>query len=158
VVLQTAQPLSGSIFDCICGGGVYSLEAAWEAAEMAGLYDDISAMPMGMMTMVSDSGGNISGGQRQRLMIAQALIRRPRIVFFDEATSALDNRTQEIVTESMRRLRATRIVIAHRLSTIMHADRVLVLDAGRVVESGAPSELLANGDGIFHHLVRRQVA
>jgi ABC-type multidrug transport system fused ATPase/permease subunit len=91
-------------------------------------------------------------------MIARSLISRPRILFFDEATSALDNRTQEIVTESMRRLRATRVVIAHRLSTVMHADRVLVLDAGRMVESGTPAELLTRADGIFHHLVRRQVA
>jgi ABC-type bacteriocin/lantibiotic exporter with double-glycine peptidase domain len=158
VVLQNGQLFAGSILSNICGAGSFTLDEAWEAAEMAGLDADIALMPMGMHTVLSEGGLTLSAGQRQRLMIARSLISRPRILFFDEATSALDNRTQEIVTESMRRLRATRIVIAHRLSTIMHADRVLVLDAGQVVESGAPSELLANGDGIFHHLVRRQVA
>jgi len=158
VVLQNGQLFAGSILSNICGAGSYTLDEAWEAAEMAGLDVDISLMPMGMHTVLSEGGLTLSAGQRQRLMIARSLVGRPRILFFDEATSALDNRTQEIVTESMRRLKATRIVIAHRLSTIMHADRVLVLDAGRVVESGTPAELLANSGGIFHRLVRRQVA
>jgi NHLM bacteriocin system ABC transporter ATP-binding protein len=158
VVLQNGQLFAGSILSNICGAGSFTLDEAWEAAEMAGLDVDISMMPMGMHTVLSEGAVTLSAGQRQRLMIARSLISRPRILFFDEATSALDNRTQEIVTESMRRLRATRIVIAHRLSTVMHADRVLVLDAGRVVESGTPSELLASEDGIFRNLVRRQVA
>jgi NHLM bacteriocin system ABC transporter ATP-binding protein len=158
VVLQNGQLFAGSILSNICGAGSFTLDEAWEAAEMAGLDGDISRMPMGMHTVLSEGALTLSAGQRQRLMIARSLISRPRILFFDEATSALDNRTQEIVTESMRRLRATRIIIAHRLSTIMHADRVLVLDEGRVVESGAPAELLADPEGIFHHLVRRQVA
>jgi len=158
VVLQNGQLFAGSILSNICGAGSFTLDEAWEAAEMAGLDADIAMMPMGMHTVLSEGALTLSAGQRQRLMIARSLISRPRILFFDEATSALDNRTQEIVTESMRRLRATRVVIAHRLSTIMHADRVLVLDAGRVVESGTPTELLARTDGIFHHLVRRQVA
>ena len=158
VVLQNGQLFAGSILSNICGAGSFTLDEAWEAAEMAGLDGDIALMPMGMHTVLSEGAVTLSAGQRQRLMIARSLISRPRILFFDEATSALDNRTQEIVTESMRRLRATRVVIAHRLSTIMHADRVLVLDAGRVVESGTPAELLTRTDGIFHHLVRRQVA
>jgi len=158
VVLQNGQLFAGSILSNICGAGSFTLDEAWEAAEMSGLDADIARMPMGMHTVLSEGALTLSAGQRQRLMIARSLISRPRILFFDEATSALDNRTQEIVTESMRRLRATRIVIAHRLSTIMHADRVLVLDGGRVVESGAPAELLADSAGIFHHLVRRQVA
>ena len=158
VVLQNGQLFAGSILSNICGAVPFTLDEAWEAAEMAGLDVDISMMPMGMHTVLSEGAMTLSAGQRQRLMIARSLISRPRILFFDEATSALDNRTQEIVTESMRRLRATRIVIAHRLSTIMHADRVLVLDAGQVVEAGSPSELLAAEDGIFHNLVRRQVA
>ncbi|MEN8654208.1 NHLP bacteriocin export ABC transporter permease/ATPase subunit [Streptomyces sp. 21So2-11] len=155
VVLQNAQPLSGSILDCICGTEAFSQEEAWEAAEMAGLAEDIRGMPMGMHTMISD-GGAISGGQRQRLMIAQALVRRPRILFFDEATSALDNETQRIVTESTRRLSASRLVIAHRLSTVMDADRVIVMADGRIVEQGPPGELLA-ADGHLHKLVRRQM-
>jgi NHLM bacteriocin system ABC transporter ATP-binding protein len=158
VVLQNGQLFAGSILSNICGAGSFTLDEAWEAAEMAGLDADIALMPMGMHTVLSEGALTLSAGQRQRLMIARSLISRPRILFFDEATSALDNRTQEIVTESMRRLRATRVVIAHRLSTIMNADRVLVLDAGRVVESGTPAELLDRPDGTFHNLVRRQVA
>jgi NHLM bacteriocin system ABC transporter ATP-binding protein len=157
VVLQNAQPFSGSILDCICGAETYSLEEAWEAAAMAGLAEDIKAMPMGMHTMLSDGGGTVSGGQRQRLMIAQALIRKPRILFFDEATSALDNEAQRVVIESTRTLRSTRIVIAHRLSTIMDADRVIAMSDGRVVQQGPPAELLADAGGLFHELVRRQI-
>ncbi|WP_030690947.1 NHLP bacteriocin export ABC transporter permease/ATPase subunit [Streptomyces globisporus] len=157
VVLQNAQPFSGSVLDCIRGAGTYPLEDAWAAAAMAGLAEDIKAMPMGMHTMLSDGGGTVSGGQRQRLMIAQALIRRPRVLFFDEATSALDNEAQRIVIESTRALNATRVVIAHRLSTIMDADRVIALADGRVVQEGTPAELLADTTGLFHELVRRQL-
>ncbi|MGK5731057.1 NHLP bacteriocin export ABC transporter permease/ATPase subunit [Streptomyces sp. URMC 124] len=157
VVLQHAQPLSGSILDCIRGAEAFTLEEAWEAAAMAGLAEDIKAMPMGMHTMLSDGGGTVSGGQRQRLMIAQALIRKPRILFLDEATSALDNEAQRVVIESTRALRATRIVVAHRLSTIMDADRVIVLTEGRIAQQGPPSTLLADTTGLFHELVRRQL-
>ncbi|MCQ4079533.1 NHLP bacteriocin export ABC transporter permease/ATPase subunit [Streptomyces sp. RB6PN25] len=157
VVLQNAQPHSGSILDSICGSEMYSLDEAWEAAAMAGLAEDIKRMPMGMHTVLSDGGSTISGGQRQRLMIAQALIRRPRILFFDEATSALDNETQRVVIDSTRQLRATRIVIAHRLSTVMDADRVIVMADGRIAQQGPPAELLADAGGLFHALVRRQL-
>ncbi|MFD7014258.1 NHLP bacteriocin export ABC transporter permease/ATPase subunit [Streptomyces sp. NPDC059161] len=156
VVLQNAQPLSGSILDCICGAEVFTQEEAWEAAAMAGLAEDIKRMPMGLHTMIS-GGGAISGGQRQRLMIAQALVRRPRVLFFDEATSALDNETQRVVMESTRALRATRFVIAHRLSTVLDADRVIVMSEGRIVQQGPPAELLADPSGRLHELVRRQL-
>ncbi|MEV6399709.1 NHLP bacteriocin export ABC transporter permease/ATPase subunit [Streptomyces sp. NPDC051907] len=157
VVLQNAQPLTGSILDCICGAEPFTQEEVWEAAEMAGLAEDVRRMPMGLHTMIS-GGGAISGGQRQRLMIAQALVRRPRILFFDEATSALDNETQRIVIESTRRLSASRVVIAHRLTTVMDADRVIVMADGRVVETGTPAALLADPAGRLHELVRRQMA
>ncbi|WP_338702360.1 NHLP bacteriocin export ABC transporter permease/ATPase subunit [Streptomyces sp. Q6] len=157
VVLQNAQPLTGSILDCICGAESFTQEEAMAAAEMAGLAEDIKRMPMGLHTMIA-GGGAISGGQRQRLMIAQALIRRPRILFFDEATSALDNETQRIVIDSTRALRATRVVIAHRLSTVLDADRVVVMSQGRVVQQGSPAELLADAGGRLHELVRRQMA
>ncbi|MFD4275939.1 NHLP bacteriocin export ABC transporter permease/ATPase subunit [Streptomyces cyaneofuscatus] len=157
VVLQNAQPLTGSILDCICGTESFTQEEAWEAAEMAGLAEDIRRMPMGLHTMIA-GGGAISGGQRQRLMIAAALIRRPRILFFDEATSALDNETQRTVIESTQRLDATRLVIAHRLSTVMDADRVVVMSEGRIVEQGPPGELLARAGGRLRELVRRQLA
>ncbi|MEU6002609.1 NHLP bacteriocin export ABC transporter permease/ATPase subunit [Streptomyces sp. NPDC047197] len=156
VVLQNAQPLTGSILDCICGAETFTQEEAWEAAAMAGLAEDIKRMPMGLHTMIS-GGGAVSGGQRQRLMIAQALIRRPRVLFFDEATSALDNETQRTVIDSTRALNATRIVIAHRLSTVLDADRVIVMSEGRIVQQGPPAQLLADTGGRLHELVRRQM-
>lgn len=156
VVLQTGKPMVGDIFSNIAGSSNLSLDDAWEAAEMAGLADDIRAMPMGMHTVISEGAGTFSGGQKQRLLIARALVHRPRILLFDEATSALDNRTQEVVTESLDRLQATRIVIAHRLSTIQHADRIYVIDAGRVAESGPLEELMARG-GAFTRLAERQL-
>ncbi|MFE1028957.1 NHLP bacteriocin export ABC transporter permease/ATPase subunit [Streptomyces sp. NPDC058818] len=157
VVLQHAQPFTGSILDVICGTEPYTPEEAMAAAEMAGLAEDIKRMPMGLHTIVSGSGA-VSGGQRQRLMIAQALIRRPRILFFDEATSALDNETQRTVIESTKALNATRIVIAHRLSTVLDADRVIVMEDGKVAQQGPPADLLADTGGRLHELVRRQLA
>ncbi|MEV0225452.1 NHLP bacteriocin export ABC transporter permease/ATPase subunit [Streptomyces sp. NPDC050704] len=156
VVLQHAQPFTGSILDVICGTEPYTPEEAMAAAEMAGLAEDIKRMPMGLHTIVSGSGA-VSGGQRQRLMIAQALIRRPRILFFDEATSALDNETQRTVIESTRALNATRVMIAHRLSTVMDADRVIVMEDGKVAQQGPPAQLLADTGGRLHELVRRQL-
>jgi ATP-binding cassette subfamily C protein len=157
VVLQHAQPFTGSILDVIRGTEPYTPEEVMAAAETAGLAEDIRRMPMGLHTVVS-GGGAVSGGQRQRLMIAQALIRRPRVLFLDEATSALDNATQRTVIESTKALRATRIVIAHRLSTVLDADRVIVLEEGRITQQGPPAELLADTGGRLHELVRRQLA
>ncbi|MEV1063581.1 NHLP bacteriocin export ABC transporter permease/ATPase subunit [Streptomyces sp. NPDC050263] len=156
VVLQHAQPFTGSLLDVICGTEAYTPEEAMAAAEMAGLGEDIKRMPMGLHTIVSGSG-SVSGGQRQRLMIAQALIRRPRILFFDEATSALDNETQRTVIESTRKLNATRVVIAHRLSTVLDADRVVVMENGKIAQQGPPAQLLADTGGRLHELVRRQL-
>jgi NHLM bacteriocin system ABC transporter ATP-binding protein len=158
VVLQDGNLLPGDIFTNIVGSAVdLTLNDAWEAARRAGLDKDIEQMPMGMHTIITEGASTLSGGQRQRLMIARALVTRPRIVFFDEATSALDNPTQAVVTESLDRLRATRIVIAHRLSTIINADRIFVLDEGRIVQSGSYAQLV-DQPGMFHELVRRQLA
>jgi len=132
VVLQDAKINSGSIYSQIVGSAIVSRQDAWEAAGMAGLADDIKAMPMEMNTIVSEGGTNLSGGQRQRLLIARALVLRPAIIIFDEATSNLDNRTQKIVMESLASLAVTRVIIAHRLTTIAGADRVYALDKGRV--------------------------
>lgn len=112
-------------------------------------------MPMGMNTLISEGQGGISGGQRQRLMIARAIAPKPKILMFDEATSALDNITQKTVSESLDGLKCTRIVIAHRLSTIRHCDRILVLDQGKIVEDGSYEELLEK-KGFFSDLVERQ--
>ena len=155
VVLQDSQLLPTDIFRNIVGTSSKTVDDAWAAAEAAGLADDIKAMPMGMHTMISQGGGTFSGGQRQRLMIARAVVDKPRILFLDEATSALDNQTQAHVTESMAQLHATRIAVAHRLSTIVDADRIFVLEKGVIVETGSYDELVALG-GYFTELVKRQ--
>ena len=157
VVLQSARLSSGSVFENIVGSGPFTIDDAWEAVRCAGLEQDIREMPMGMHTVVSEGGGNISGGQRQRLLIARAMVKKPRIFLFDEATSALDNRTQAIVSHSLESFSATRIVIAHRLSTIVHADRILVVEGGSVVQSGSYDELTGQ-EGLFRELAKRQLA
>jgi ABC-type bacteriocin/lantibiotic exporter with double-glycine peptidase domain len=156
VVLQEAKLMTGSIYENICSGIPFPMERVWEAARLAGLDQDIDAMPMGMHTAISEGVSTISGGQRQRLMIARALIRRPRILLFDEATSSLDNQTQSVVSASLAKLNVTRIVIAHRLSTVQHVDRIIVLVAGRVVQSGTFEELSA-ATGMFAEFARRQL-
>ena len=156
VVLQNGRINSASIFENISGGALVTIDEAWEAARMAGFADDIQAMPMGMHTVISEGGTNLSGGQRQRLLIARSLVLKPKILIFDEATSALDNRTQAIVSESLDKLRVTRVVIAHRLSTIKNADRIYVIEAGRVVQQGSYDEL-ASQEGLFANLMARQM-
>ena len=156
VVLQTSRLASGSIFTNIVGSASLSIQDAWDAATLAGLDRDIQRMPMGMHTMISEGSGGISGGQRQRLMIARAIVRKPRILLMDEATSALDNRTQAIVSRSLESLRSTRIIIAHRLSTIVKADRIFVVEKGAVVQSGTYQQLLEQ-EGLFRQLATRQL-
>ena len=155
-VLEDSSLFPGSLYENIAGSESIKREQVVEAVRLAGLQDDIARMPMGLASAVTEGGGQISGGQRQRVMIARALVERPRLLFFDEATSALDNHTQAIVRKSIDGLNATRIVIAHRLSTIRDADRILVMEAGRIVERGTFDELIAKG-GAFLHLARRQL-
>ncbi len=156
VVLQDGKLFAGSIFDNIAISCPDLTEAqAWEAAELAGIADDIRAMPMGMQTMVTEGGGGISGGQRQRLMIARAVAGKPKILMFDEATSALDNITQRIVSDSLESLKCTRLVIAHRLSTIRHCERIVLIEDGAIAEDGTYEELMEQ-NGKFADLVRRQ--
>jgi ATP-binding cassette subfamily C protein len=157
VVLQNGRLMMGTLFQNIAGASQLTMDQAWEAARMAGLDKDIEMMPMGMFTFLGEGTSAISGGQRQRLMIARAIASRPRILLFDEATSALDNRTQAIVSSSLEKLLATRIVIAHRLSTIMNADMIYVLVAGRIVQSGTYAELMGK-EGPFRELAARQIA
>ncbi|MEH1895587.1 MAG: NHLP bacteriocin export ABC transporter permease/ATPase subunit [Nostoc sp.] len=157
VVLQNGRINSASIFENISSGALVTMEEAWEAVRMAGFADDIKSMPMEMHTVISEGGTNLSGGQRQRLLIARALVLKPRIIIFDEATSALDNRTQAIVSTSLDQLGVTRIIIAHRLSTIRNADRIYVIEAGRVVQQGRFEELV-NQKGLFANLMARQMA
>ena len=132
------------------------MDAAWEAAEKAGVAEDIRSMPMGMHTYISEGSGGISGGQKQRILIARAICGKPGILMFDEATSALDNLTQKIVTDSLNEMNCTRIVIAHRLSTIRECDRILVLSGGSIQEEGTFEELMQK-DGLFAKLAARQL-
>ncbi len=155
-VMQDAGLFQGDIYsNIVITAPELTLDDAWAAAETAGIADDIRAMPMGMRTVVSEGQGGISGGQRQRLMIARAIAPKPKLLIFDEATSALDNKTQRQVSEALDQMGCTRVVIAHRLSTIKHCDRILVLDGGRIVEDGTYDELIEKG-GFFAELVERQ--
>lgn len=155
-VLQSGKLFAGDIFSNITIAAPWlKMDDAWKAAQMAGMAEDIEAMPMGMRTIISEGSGGISGGQRQRLMIARAIAPKPSILMFDEATSALDNITQKTVSDSLNALKCTRIVIAHRLSTIRECDRIIMLDAGRIVEDGTYDALIAQ-NGRFADLVRRQ--
>ena len=157
VVMQDGRLFLGDIYsNIVITAPELGLDAAWEAAEIASVADDIRAMPMGMHTVISEGQGGISGGQKQRLMIARAVAPRPKILIFDEATSALDNITQRKVTEAIDAMGCTRIVIAHRLSTIRHADRIIYLDGGKIAEEGTYEELIARG-GLFAKLVERQM-
>lgn len=156
VVLQNSQLIRGDIYsNIVISAPQLTLDDAWEAAEIAGIAGDIREMPMGMSTYVSEGQGGISGGQKQRLMIARAIAPKPGILIFDEATSALDNRTQKQVSDALEGMGCTRVVIAHRLSTIRHCDRILVMDEGAIVEEGGYEELIQR-NGYFAELVARQ--
>jgi ABC-type bacteriocin/lantibiotic exporter with double-glycine peptidase domain len=155
VVLQSGTLLTGTIRDNICGAARLPMEEVWEAARLVGLDDEIRAMPMGMQTLLSATGAGLSGGQRQRLLLARAVALKPRVLLLDEPTSALDNRLQATVTQRLKTLNATRIVIAHRLTTILNADRILVMDRGRIVQSGTHTDLMAQA-GLFRQLAERQ--
>ena len=132
-------------------------EEIWTAVRVAGIEDEIKGMPMGMMTMVGTSGAVLSGGERQRVTIARSVIGSPRIMLFDEATNWLDNESQAEVMRNLTALTSTRVVIAHRLSTLEQADRIYVLQAGKVVQSGSFRGLMET-DGVFRELVKRQIA
>ena len=156
VVTQEGSLFYGDIFSNITvSAPQLTMDEAWEAAEKAGIADDIRAMPMGMQTFISEGQGGISGGQKQRIMIARAIATKPKILLFDEATSALDNKTQKQVADALAGLDCTRIVIAHRLSTVKDCDRILVMEDGKIIEEGDYNTLLAKG-GLFAGLVARQ--
>ncbi len=155
-VMQDAGLFQGDIFsNIVITAPQLTLDDAWDAAEKAGIADDIRSLPMGMNTIIAEGQGGISGGQRQRLMIARAIAPKPKLLMFDEATSALDNKTQKQVSEALDAMGCTRIVIAHRLSTIKHCDRILVIDEGHIIEDGTYDELIEK-KGYFAELVERQ--
>lgn len=155
VALQNANLAGADIFAVIAGDRPLTEEEAMAAAERVGLADDIRALPSGLRTRIGDGGETFSGGQRQRMVLAAAVARTPRVVILDEATSALDSVAQAVVAASFGALQVTRVVVAHRLSTIRHADRVVVMDAGRIVQEGTFDEL-AEQAGVFRDMVQRQ--
>ncbi len=155
-VLQNGQLIQGSIFTNLMISHPELTEAeAWKALEMAALAEDVRNMPMKLHTVLSENGGGISGGQKQRLLIARALVKKPRIVLMDEATSALDNVAQAHTVKSLDSLNCTRVVIAHRLSTIQNCSRIIMLEGGKIVEEGTYQQLIDLG-GKFAALVERQ--
>ena len=154
--MQNSRLFSADIYsNIILASPSSTVDDAWKAAEMAGIAEDIRKMPMGMNTIISEGSGSISGGQKQRLMIARAVCGERKILILDEATSALDNITQKHVIDALETLKCTRIVVAHRLSTVQHCDRILVIDGGKVAEEGSYEELIAK-NGLFAELVSRQ--
>lgn len=157
VVLQDGKLISGSIYDNITITAPYiTMKRVHQVIQEVGLEQDIENMPMGLHTVLSENSGTLSGGQQQRILIARAIVGKPKILFFDEATSALDNATQRMVCESLSKLKATRIVIAHRLSTVMDCDRIIVMDAGKIAEQGTYEELMKQ-KGLFYQLASRQI-
>lgn len=154
-VLQSTGALQGSIFENIAGARSISHDQAWDALRRVGMADDVQRLPMHLETYLGSDGGGLSTGQRQRIAIARAIVTSPRILLLDEATSALDNETQAIVMKTLEQLDTTRIVIAHRLSTVQNADRIVVIEGGRIVQDGSYAEL-AGTTGPFADLARRQ--
>ena len=152
VVMQSIRFGSGSIYNLIRCGLPISRDQVWACLEKAGFADEVNFLPLKLDTYISEGASNLSGGQRQKLAIARALVREPKVLLMDEATSALDNASQERITKIVEDMGVTRITVAHRLSTILSADHLVVLEGGRVLESGHPSELLANGSYLQRNL------
>jgi len=152
VVLQNGALMSGSIYKNIVGNSELTLEDAWEAARMAGMEEDIKQMPMEMHTVISEGAGTFSGGQRQRLMIARAIVHKPRLLFMDEATSALDPKSEKIVMDNIKKRGCTCLIVAHRLSTIMDCDEIIVMEFGKIVERGTHQELMSK-NGVYAQLI-----
>lgn len=157
IVIQDGQLVMGNILTNVTlAAPETSTEEVDEILKDVGLYNDILQMPMGIFTNISEGGGTVSGGQKQRILIARALANKPKIIMFDEATSALDNVTQQTVCETLKKRNMTRIMIAHRLSTVKSCDRILVMNEGRIVETGDFEELMAK-KGLFYELAKRQM-
>lgn len=155
VIMQNSRLMAGSILENITVGTEYTAEDAWLALAQAAFAEEVAAMPMGIYTLVNPE--TVSGGQQQRILLARALVGKPSLLIMDESTSALDNFSQDAIRRNLEAMNVTRIAIAHRLSTIAHADRIYVLEQGRVVQVGTYAELAAQ-PGVFRRLIERQIS
>ncbi len=155
VVLQEGGIIAGTLYQNIVAGGQYTEEEIDRAITLASFKKDLQNFPMGLHTVVPMNGETLSGGQKQRLLITRALLPNPKILLLDEATSALDNNSQEEITQNIDQLNISRIVIAHRLSTIKNADRIYVLEKGKVTQTGS-FKSLSNELGLFAEMLKRQ--
>ena len=155
VILQETKLFHKSIIDNICPGEDPDFEKVERATRQANLHDEIIRLPMQYHSMLSEGGTNLSGGQRQRLLLARALYHDPSILILDEATSALDNLNENLIDDNISKLDCTRIVIAHRLNTVRNADRIIVLDQGKIIEEGSHQALMAKR-GYYYELYHAQ--
>jgi ATP-binding cassette subfamily C protein len=156
-VMQSSRLFPGNIYSNIAGVANVSVDYVNDVARIVGLDQDLKRMPMGVFTIVVEGISTFSGGQRQKILLAKALLMRPSILFLDEATSALDNEAQKVIADNLSRIQATRVIVAHRLSAIIDADKIIVLEKGRIVEQGNYDELMS-ADGVFADLVKRQIS
>lgn len=154
-VLQNSQIMDGTILDNITAGRPYPVKEVMRALELAGFGDDFEKFPMGIHTVLTSGGATLSGGQRQRLFLARSFLNSAPIILWDEATAGLDNRRQEIVIRNLEKLQATRLVVAHRLTSVINADRIYVLNRGKILESGTFKEL-ADAGGFFAEMLAKQ--
>jgi ABC-type bacteriocin/lantibiotic exporter with double-glycine peptidase domain len=158
-VFQFSRVFPGTIADNVSfgSGGLATEKEIWEALDAAVIGDHIRSLPLQLDTEVSESvSSGFSGGQRQRLLLARAFLRKPRVLILDEATSALDNVTQKTVLENIRSMHATVVMVAHRLSTVKEFDRIIMMDKGCIIEEGTYEELMER-NGSFANLVRKQL-